>query len=555
MFDLDWIFDLDPDQAADELARARDLLRTAETSRFLLAAHWADLHAGSFVDDCRRALPGMPRLVDVAPDCPAIDEFAGTELAALTGTSTHNGERLIRDALLVRHRHPQLWTAIKSGRVDVWVAVKVAQRCAAAGLDAQQVAHVDAQTTPYLTTLPLKRFFDLVEAKIVEADPDAAEERATAESLARFVRSGRADEHGMKTLVARAGAGDITYLVAVLDRVAVILAEQGDHTSIDVRRATALRILANPARALALLTGATLERLDTAVETTDEAEGDMHLGGECSWMTDITGMPLPGLPSHADLVPMDLADVGVDVFPGLGGLVAGSPPAPGAATPADGRDSVEEAHDPALLHALMDSLERFESRKMDPLTVFHVHVTGQTLANRRGVARVEELGAAALGEVRDWLTHPMFPEQIQQQVRVRPVLDAEAVRSVDAYEWPSTMSELATVRSPYDVFPYGTLGSRSCEDDHVVPYRRDGGPPRQTTLGNNAKLSKRHHRIKTFGGWALLHTEPGVYLWRTRHGHWLRVDPSGTHHLGRDPALDADWRAELAERQASTAAA
>ena len=108
---------------------------------------------------------------------------------------------------------------------------------------------------------------------------------------------------------------------------------------------------------------------------------------------------------------------------------------------------------------------------------------------------------------------------------------------MDAYEWPTAMSELATVRNPYEVFPYGTRASRDCEDDHVVPFRR--GRRGQTRLANNAKLGKRHHRIKTFGGWLLHHPEPGVYLWRTRHGHWLRVDATGTHHLGRDPALDA----------------
>jgi hypothetical protein len=185
-----------------------------------------------------------------------------------------------------------------------------------------------------------------------------------------------------------------------------------------------------------------------------------------------------------------------------------------------------------------------------------VHVTDKTLADHRGVTRVEELGPAVLSEVRDWLTHPLAPAQIQQQVRVRPVLDAGAVRPVDAYEWPAPMSELATARSPFEVFPFGTQCSRGCEDDHVLPYRRGDGrnPPGQTRLANNAKLGKKHHRIKTFGGWALLHPEPGVYLWRTRHAHWLRVDPAGTHHLGRDPDLDTRWRAEFEARQIGDAA-
>ena len=123
----------------------------------------------------------------------------------------------------------------------------------ARGLDAAQAEWVDAETTPYITTLPPKRFLDLVEAKIIEADPEAAEERARAKALARFVHAGRVDEHGLRTLVARAHAGDVTYLVAVLDRIAVILAQRGDDRPLDVLRAEALRVLGNPARALALL--------------------------------------------------------------------------------------------------------------------------------------------------------------------------------------------------------------------------------------------------------------------------------------------------------------
>ena len=533
MFEWDWIDDLDVNQVADELARVRDLEMTAAAGKFLLAARWADENAPEFVDDLARQLPGMPKAVRVSEDCPEIDEFAGAELAALLGLTTQAGERLIGDALLVRHRHPRLWERIKDGTVRTWVAAEVARRCAAADLDAVQAAWVDAATTPYVETLPTKRFLDLVEAKIIEADPAAAEERARAEALRRFVRSGAVDEHGMKTLVARAHAGDVTYLVAVLDRIAVILAERGDHTALEVRRTTALRILANPARALALLTEATLEQLDPAFETcegTDEEKAHAeHPSGGLAWACDASGGTVPG---SADLIDVDLDTLGI---PGLADLLEGS--TSGGAAGAGPAGVAPEAQDPELLRHVLNALEHFDATRLDPVTVFHVHVTDTTLESGAGPARVEELGAAALAQVRDWLTHPMCPDAIRQQVRVRPVLDADAVRPVDAYEWPTAMSDLATARNPYEVFPYGTRSSSDCEDDHVIPFRR--GRSRQTRLSNNAKLGKRHHRIKTFGGWLLHHPQPGVYLWRTRHGHWLRVDATGTHHLGRDPALNA----------------
>ena len=99
------------------------------------------------------------------------------------------------------------------------------------------------------------------------------------------------------------------------------------------------------------------------------------------------------------------------------------------------------------------------------------------------------------------------------------------------------MSELATCRTPFEVFPFGTLAARKADDDHPVPYVKDG-PPGQTCLENLAKLSRFHHRLKTNGNWILRHPDPGTYWWRTPHGHWFLVDTDGTHWRGRDPDLD-----------------
>ena len=58
------------------------------------------------------------------------------------------------------------------------------------------------------------------------------------------------------------------------------------------------------------------------------------------------------------------------------------------------------------------------------------------------------------------------------------------------------------------------------------------------------------HRIKTHGrGWVHRQPCPGVYLWRTPHGYWFRVDNRGTHALGRVPDLR---RHDTPERPATT---
>ena len=135
----------------------------------------------------------------------------------------------------------------------MWKARKVAHLTHAAGLSLDQARAVDAAVTPYVDGLAWKAFTDLVEARIIEADPAAAEARRVAESLARFVSTGQSDEFGLKTLIVRATAGDVIFFVAMSDRIAACLLADGDTDPVDVRRSKAVGILAQPALALALL--------------------------------------------------------------------------------------------------------------------------------------------------------------------------------------------------------------------------------------------------------------------------------------------------------------
>ncbi len=64
---------------------------------------------------------------------------------------------------------------------------------------------------------------------------------------------GRSSEHGLKLIIARTNAGDAIWFKATIDRMADILARQGDTDPIEVRRSKAIGILAQPAHALDLL--------------------------------------------------------------------------------------------------------------------------------------------------------------------------------------------------------------------------------------------------------------------------------------------------------------
>lgn len=248
--------ELDGQAAADAIVANHAALVEAEVHEFRLAAHWTDLHdpATTPPTESGRVLPGTERSRRSGGDgTPMVREFAAAELACLLGRSTIAASTLMSDAVDVRHRLPALWRALNAGGVRVWQARRVAARTRAVGLSLEQARWVDEQTTPYASSLPWGRFESLVEAKIVEVDPDAAEARRLAAAMERFVATGQSNEHGLKTLVARAAAGDVIYFVAVCDRIAQILELEGDQDPVGARRSKALGLLATPARALALL--------------------------------------------------------------------------------------------------------------------------------------------------------------------------------------------------------------------------------------------------------------------------------------------------------------
>ncbi len=133
----------------------------------------------------------------------------------------------------------------------MWRARKVAQATRQLSRDA--AAQVDVAVAGLIAALPWNWFETLLAAKIIEADPVGAEQRAKVWEAERFVRTGRTSEGGLKLLVARAGAGDVVWFLAAVNRIAEILRLEGSADTVDVRRAEAIGILAQPARALELL--------------------------------------------------------------------------------------------------------------------------------------------------------------------------------------------------------------------------------------------------------------------------------------------------------------
>jgi 5-methylcytosine-specific restriction endonuclease McrA len=137
---------------------------------------------------------------------------------------------------------------------------------------------------------------------------------------------------------------------------------------------------------------------------------------------------------------------------------------------------------------------------------------------------VERLGAATAEWVRAWLG-------ADQPVKVTPVVDLSAGASVDRHDPPPWMREQVVLRDRHCVHPYCEVDSRSCDLDHIEPYRPHG-PPDQTRPDNLAPLCRRAHVAKTHLGWRYLRNADGTYLWTDPSGLRYLVTPEGTFPIG-----------------------
>ena len=233
--------------AARLVANETDL-RQRESEVLVLAAGWADVH------DLDPTAPGYAPLVERAvgyggDGCPDVSEYAVHELAALRGTSSGTAEQLVADALDLRHRHPHLWTRVRAGEVRAWQAVHVARTC----------HHLTREPPGWWTSRSRATWVSSrgpgwagPRRGDPAGDPTTAAERAEQARRSRGVWA-YPGEDGLKTLVAKAAAGDVVCLMATVNRLADVLAADRDTTSADERRAKALGLLAQPARVLELL--------------------------------------------------------------------------------------------------------------------------------------------------------------------------------------------------------------------------------------------------------------------------------------------------------------
>lgn len=211
--------------------------------------------AYSVLDQAGPALPGHERMIPAGADgTPLVAEHLATELAPKLRIPIEHASVLIAESVNLVHRHPRLWAATRAARVAVWQARAIARTTGTAGLSRQAADWVDQQLDPALGRLPWGRVRARLAGLILRADVELAAKRAAQAQAQRFVRL-RHRGDGTTFVTARTDTDDAHRLTGLLDRLAGHLHLAGDSDELDVLRAKALGALADPAEALALLSG------------------------------------------------------------------------------------------------------------------------------------------------------------------------------------------------------------------------------------------------------------------------------------------------------------
>ncbi len=215
----------------------------AEAAVLELAVEWAHAHPRvpgdtSWVVRAERCLDddgGLPQFAS-EEECegygiPEVHWAAVAPFAAANKMSTTAGHHLIRDALVLCHRLPLTWAQVTAGRLPAWRARRIAK--AVLGAPADVVEAIDDKLVG-------------LAAKVGPVQLD------------RLLDEASITDTGVAELVVRGDWKDLHDFDQALTRVAAALAAtpEGEHESLDVRRSMALGVLADPARAHALLMGA-----------------------------------------------------------------------------------------------------------------------------------------------------------------------------------------------------------------------------------------------------------------------------------------------------------
>ncbi|MER7250424.1 hypothetical protein [Kribbella sp. NPDC000426] len=193
----------------------------------------------------RRSADGRERAVVLGGEgCPEIAEFAIAEFGVMLAISPMVARQLIGEALALRHRFPFTWARVQSDDATPWKARQLATYCAKLSEDAAR--YVDKRVAPLIDSITPYRLDKIIRAAKTHAAPEQARAEAAEAANERGVFVGRSDDHGNKTIYAKAPAGAVTRFDAKIAAIAEALKTFGDTRHLQHRRADAIDIIADP---------------------------------------------------------------------------------------------------------------------------------------------------------------------------------------------------------------------------------------------------------------------------------------------------------------------
>lgn len=545
-------------EAVAALDYAHQQKRAFEVAELIAILHTADL----WKIDSEAVFEGMERLIEPGHDgTPKVGDFLALEIGPLLEMTAPAALSQIGFALDLRHRHPQMFKKVIAGRVQVWRAKKVCERCAALSLE--DCLQVDEKMADVLEYQTMSRAMRLLEEQIIAADVEAARRRAEAKRLQRFIKISPIDD-GHVSIYGIINPEDGLMFDFVLRKIANTLPAKPDPEigrDVDMRRATALGILCRHFQDQPCqqprLPGTTIAAHDHEPEQepppeweppqsdklsgcagSPDSRSDTPVAPEGAGGGNEEGTGLPRSAGKAKLNHRDpsLPDELSNLQPPAQEPPDWEPPGPeflstpAAATgdcvhgrgpesrelseAAAGQEPEQRRHGSSL-----PACPRPPEGAAMPTHTLVVHVNATDLTP--GVALVDSWG-------------PLLAEQLPEflkgsKVIVRPVIDPEQIQPSDAYQVPGRMRFAIEQRNAVDVYPYGILPAGRCDLDHTIAY--ESGKKGQTHPGNLGPLSRKAHRAKTHGGFRLEQPSPGLFVWTTKLGYRYAVTAAGTTRI------------------------
>src|SRR6478735_1506715 len=243
-------------EVIDRVQAARHKEQEGALEQLQLAVQWALLHPcrdqfpAGWEDDHGLFTAGAPL---AGPGAPLVEEFAPASLAAALGITLEAAKQLLADALELTYRLPGLLDLVERGAVPVWRARAISRETH--DLSVEAVAFADRLICATPSKIGLVDAARLVQEARLYFDPD----RAIADEEHELARRGVWLRHrgnpATTDLVMTLDTPDALLFDQTVGRIAGELSQLGDTDPVDIRRARAVGILADPQYALDLMTG------------------------------------------------------------------------------------------------------------------------------------------------------------------------------------------------------------------------------------------------------------------------------------------------------------